>query len=275
MAVATVVLLALFVSVRSEAFRKSLGFVFKAFTQNKIVLQFALFSAYVCVVVYGLSELDFWVSSQVKNTVFWFFLVGCVQLFNLGKVDDIREFIRNSLKEQIKWIVLLELLISFRHFSYLVEILIVILVVSFSIIKVKAGESSEYQQVAKISNFVLSVIGITVIISGSLQIMSEPSEFFSFATLQDFFVPILLTIASLPYFYCIYYYITYESVFIMTRLYTGSFWLRQYSKYKSLTAFNFNLIVIRDWLRHSCCDEFESRKTILASIDAYRQSKRT
>ncbi|PKG37061.1 hypothetical protein, partial [Psychromonas sp. Urea-02u-13] len=270
LATTTLITLAFIIGMCFPLIRNSLGSVIKAFFQSKIVSLVTLFLAYIATVLYGLYLIELWDFAQFKNSILWFVLIGCVQLFGLTKVISINEFIKTSLKKQVQWIVLLELLISFRHLPYEAEVIIILLIFIFSLLKVTAENNPEHWQVVNVCSSFLNTIGLIIITSAVLHIISDTDKFLSFSTVQVFLIPIILTIVSLPYFYCVHRYITYESAFVITKIYTNSFRLRQYAKYKSFIAFKGDHTIIKDWLMFSCMSEFESKASISESIDTYK-----
>ena len=245
----------------------------KSLCQNAIIITIASLFLYISLIVYGLYNLEVWNIGQLKNTVLWFTFVGFVQLLNTTNIKDPKLYLQASLDAQVKLIVLVEFLVAFHSFGYIAELALVSVASLLACCSAFSQSKPEYKQAKKFCEYLLAIIVILVFSDSLFAIYQEPGKFFSLNTFRDFFVPMLLSVALLPYTYCFYYFLAYERAFIKAHIYTSSKPLQRYAKIQSLIEFRGDTELIHQWLLYSCISEFKSKETIRESIHCFKDQR--
>ena len=259
--------------IKHSEVRSSLGCVAQTMLQKTILITLATLAAYTTLVVFILERIDVWNVGQLKNTILWFVFIAFVQLLKTTKVSEPIEFLRESLNSQLKLIVLIEFLVAFHSYSFVVELILVSLLTFLSCCSAFAVKP-EHEPVKKLVDVIIAILGLFLLIDSLLSIYSEPTKFFSIGTFRDFLVPMLLSVSLLAYIYCFYYFLAYERAFLKAKIYTKSKPLQRYAKIQSFIAFRGKPKVIHKWMLYSCIPEFESRETIKASIEQFKTNQR-
>ncbi|HCR96649.1 MAG TPA: hypothetical protein DIW40_03845 [Halomonas sp.] len=194
---------------------------------------------------------------------------------NTTKITDPQKYLKISLSSQVKLIILVEFLVAFHTYGFITEFILVTTATLLACCSAFVKNKPEYQQVRKVCDNILVIMGTLIFISSILNIYDEPGRFISIDIFRDFLVPILLSVSLLLYVYVFYFFLAYERAFIMTRIYTDSRQLQWYAKFRSFVAFKGKPKHIHEWLHYSCISEFESRKTIRLSIRKFKEQQRS
>jgi hypothetical protein len=90
------VVFAVFVFSNSDV-RGSFKDLLNAFSTRVILIPFTFLCLHTLFSVWLLSLAGLWETSQIKNTVFWFFSVGVVSFFRVPKISDEPEYFNRLL----------------------------------------------------------------------------------------------------------------------------------------------------------------------------------
>lgn len=83
---------------------KELAFVFQS---RPLMIVFSSASVYTVAMVYLLLDWGLWSIDQLKNTVFWFFSVGLLSIYNLEKIKTDPHFFKNSVIGNLRLLAIL------------------------------------------------------------------------------------------------------------------------------------------------------------------------
>ncbi len=238
--------------IKNRDFLTTIKLALKSLCQKPILITTGILLLYISIVVHLLGRIDVWNMGQLKNTILWFVFVGFVQFINTAKITDLKEYLKTSLNSQVRLVVLIEFLVVFDSYGFVMELFLVTTVTFLLCCSALAQYKPEFQQQKKVCDYLLAVIGTLVLIHSILNIYTEPSKFVSIDTFRDFLVPILLSISLLPCVYIFYYVLAYDRAFIKTHIYTNSKQLRRYAKIRSFFAFKGKPSLINKWLLYSC-----------------------
>lgn len=258
---------------RNVEVRESLKGVFSALLHKAIVLPFILMAIYVGFLVYFLFDVGLWNTSQLKNTILWFLFVAATSFFTINNINEDANYFKESLKSHIKIIVLLEFIVAFYNFSLLAELVIIPIATFLTALLVYAELKEEHQQVAKLLNNILAILGTLAIFYCFYQLTLNFGNFAKLETLMDFIIPVLLSVLLLPFIYFLSRYALYESILIRVNIYTDNKSYRRYAKFLSLVHFKWNHKALNKWLQYSCMSDFESKDSIRKSIENFNQQQ--
>ncbi|MCO4198375.1 hypothetical protein M2R28_01550 [Aeromonas hydrophila] len=256
---------------KSNEVKKSIYEFLKSLLQGPIMMTLLTLVIYVLMVVYFLSKLQIWNSTQIKNTILWFLFVGVVQLSGTTKITDMKTYLKGAISNQIKLIVILEFLVAFHSYGYFTEIILVSVVTLSVACSIVSGNKIEHKQAKRVFDTITLCIGMFIFLGSMLNIYEKPLTFFNIDTFRDFLIPLVLSVSLLPYIYCFYYFMYYENIFVKFRIYTNDKSLQRYAKIKSLISFHGNVRLMEDWVSYSCIPEFESKESIIQSIKKYKE----
>jgi hypothetical protein len=230
--------------------RSSMKSVIRYFVAWQVQVIFWLLVAYTAAVVAALSQLSLWDAGELKTTMIWLVAVGLATLFKLPQIREKTHFFREWALDNLKLIGVLEFVLTFYTFDLWVELIFqpfLFLVVGMLAF---APREPRYDLVKKVLNGVLSLIGVGILIFAVYKLITDFATFASWSTLEDFYVPIVLSFAALPFFFGLHVYMTYERVFGTLQFWIKDPALRRRAKWTAVLAFGPRTGLVERWHRY-------------------------
>lgn len=227
--------------------KEPLKSLFKALFARHLISVVALMSIYVGLLVYAFLQLGLWNSSQIKNTIFWYFSIAALSLFRLEEIKSDPHYIKNSILDNLKLLGIIEYLVGVYTFHIALELALVPIVFSVSAMSAIAGSEPKYQIVHKFLNVLLAFIGLSILAATLFMMAEDFRKVVSEDGIYDFAVPPLLTTAYAPFIVFMVVYSTYQTAFIRLRFSIKNKPLQLYAKLSALIVFNFRIRLLERW----------------------------
>lgn len=237
----------------------------KAFFNIKFVYAYIFMLLYIIIIILPFYFIGIWGVFWLKNTILWIICVAYVMLFKFSSATD-TDFIRNSIKDNLKILVVLEFIINLYVFNLFSELLLVPFTVLIGGMIAVAESDIKYKAVQKFLNIILSMMGFVFLAYAIFQISNDLNGFLSKNNLVDLVLPICLTIMFLPFIYFIALYANYEKLFLRLRYFIKDKDVLSYSKRKIIYEFNFNLRELNNWGKYYNYSHINTKKDIDDSI---------
>lgn len=207
-------LIFLFWALSQENIRTSMLGVFKALFQKKIITVFLAMLVYVFFIILLFSKLQIWNILLIKDTVFWVLGSAFVLLMNVNNATHDDHHFKNILLDNLKLILMLEFIITLYSFNFWIEMIFVPVMFMVGAMGAVAEIKKEYSPVKKIINYVLSFIGIFLIVFAISKIIGNYQGFVTANNLRSFILPPLMTLAYIPFLYIFALIMAYEILFV-------------------------------------------------------------
>lgn len=249
------------------------GTLLKTAFSNQLLLIYCFTITYVCLSIYGIYRLHFWDAGQIKNTIVWFFTTCLIAVF---KANDNKEdnYFKRTIKDILSFTVITEFILSFYTFHIAVELLLVPLVMLITATLAYSELDKKNETVSKILSNTLSLFGIILFAYATYQLVRHFSTFATKQSLQDFLIPIILSILFIPYIFSLSIYIMYQDVFINMDKRIKSNSLLVYAKWQTACHFGVNKKDLLRWKQSIILKPVNSKKEIDASINHIKQQKK-
>lgn len=243
--------------------RRSIRDLLKVFFNKKIFIPLIVMLLYIVGMVIVFQKIGFWDASATKDTVLWTLGSAFATYFSLNKVAQDGEYFKNAILDNLKFVLILEFVVNLYSFSLPTE-LIVIPIVSFIVMLNAFAESKpEYKQVSKLLNFILGIFGLYLIVFTFKEIFLDFQKFASLKNLRDFFLPILFSIALLPFVYVMALFIQYETFFIRIDFANKNPDVAKYAKRKVFAACHINLSKLNKVSKKAGYPKVNDKKDVL------------
>jgi hypothetical protein len=190
--------------------RQALPGLLKLVFWSRIAVALLLMCAYNVILIFLGYKLGLWHWWMLKDTVFWFFGTAVVMFFSYNKAVKENHYFRHIVADNLKFAAALDFILNFYVFSLPVELILIPLVTLIAILVVVAGTKKEFEQGKKLFQGVQAIIGISVAAYAIWQLLSHLSSFVSLKNLEDYSLPIALTVLFLPFIYLLALYSEYE-----------------------------------------------------------------
>ncbi|MBO9683560.1 MAG: hypothetical protein J7502_12975 [Flavisolibacter sp.] len=193
--------------------RKAMVGVLKALFGRKIFSILLLMSLYVTAVVLLLWKVRFWDTYLFKDTVFWFFSFAIVTFFSINKAED-NSFFKSLVGDCFKWMLFIEFFVNFYTFSLTTELIMFPIIVFIALIQAFSKTDNKYELVTKLFTNILALIGTLYFVYALYKTIVEYNVLFTTQNLFSLLLPIILTLALLPFLYSLALYMKYETLFV-------------------------------------------------------------
>jgi hypothetical protein len=190
--------------VKADGFASSLVGVLRAVADPKLMLLFGSAAIYGAILVLAASEASLWHTTATKETVYWFFGGGVV-LVGKAVVAATSDpgFLKKLLKQALRVTIVVEFLVNLYVFPLAVELLLVPFVFLFVMLEVVAASDPAYKQVHALVNSVLVAIGLGLLAYVAFSALTDLGGFLTRENVEKFLVAPALTVAFIPFLYCV------------------------------------------------------------------------
>lgn len=200
--------------VTNKKARKSFIEVLKCFFGRKIRMLWEIYFLYIAIITFLFSRLPIWESIYLKDIIIWTVFSGLTICINAvaGEADE--KYILKVLKDNIRFTMVTELLLSTFTFSFWVELIIIPITTVIVLFDTVAEHKSDAIAVHKLLQDVIAFAGLCVILQTVRVGILEYRELNVINTLVSFFIPIVYLLLVTPLEYAFELYSKYEMLFI-------------------------------------------------------------
>lgn len=230
----------------NKQIRKSIFNVGNILFKSQISSILLLLIIYTLAFTIILQKAGFWEMFLIKETVLWFIGVGFIMIINLNKTIEKENFLKKIFTDNFKALIVVEFLLNFYVLDFWYELFLIPTIVFLALLSAFSKTDAQYKSVEKASNFVLYSINLSVLGFVIYQLITNYENLINFLNLKEFLLPIILTIALIPFLYILALYMTYENFWVrLNVIFRNNKKLRRYIKWKVLTKCRGNLQVLK------------------------------
>lgn len=194
--------------------RESFLRVVKIFFGSKLRILWGIILLYVLGITLIFYHLPFWDNVFIKDIVVWFVFSGLIYCMNAVSKEADEEYIKKVLKDNLKFTIILEFIISTFTFDIWIELIIIPVTTIIVMMNVIAERKKEYNKVHKLLDIVLAVAGFWILYETIKIGIHEYKELDALNTFISFLIPIVYLILIIPLEYILELYSKYELLFI-------------------------------------------------------------
>ena len=196
--------------IREPAFK-----VIQAATVKQIVIPFIIIIFYSTLLVILASTLSFWEWKYLKDVAFWVIFTGVPVCFGAITNNNNNQYFINILKSNLKYIVIVEFLLSSFTFNIITELILLPCLTILFLLDAVAGIKEEYSKVKRLLSFIIAFIGFTVLGLTIKKALANYVTLNSIDLLVTFSIPIVLSLLFIPIAYSYAVYSKYQELFII------------------------------------------------------------
>lgn len=184
----------------------------------KVTGSFLSVALYASVVVVVLRNLGFWDFSLLKDTIYWYFVVGVPLLVTSAIADSGAKLVKHLVADNIRAVVLLEFLVNTFTFPLGIELFLVPTACFLGLLPLVFENKREHESIAEFAKAASSIFGLAVLGYICVRIFSEWNEFVSFETVRNLTFPLVMSAVYVPFLYVVLLVVTYEKAFVWLKL---------------------------------------------------------
>ena len=200
--------------VTNKKIRQGFIGVLKCFFNRKLRKLWEIYFLYIGIITLMFSRSPIWKSIYLKDIILWTLFSGLTICMNAvaGEADE--KYISKVLKDNIRFTVVTEFLLSTFTFSFWVELIIIPITTVIVLFDTVAEHKSDAIAVHKLLQDVMAFAGLCVILQTVRVGILEYRELNVINTLVSFFIPIVYLLLVTPLEYAFELYSKYEMLFI-------------------------------------------------------------
>lgn len=200
--------------VTNKKIRQGFIGVLKCFFNRKLRKLWEIYFLYIGIITLMFSRSPIWKNIYLKDIILWTLFSGLTICMNAvaGEADE--KYISKVLKDNIRFTVVTEFLLSTFTFSFWVELIIIPITTVIVLFDTVAEHKSDAIAVHKLLQDVIAFVGLCVILQTVRVGILEYRELNVINTLVSFFIPIVYLLLVTPPEYAFELYSKYEMLFI-------------------------------------------------------------
>ena len=200
--------------VTNKKIRQGFIGVLKCFFNRKLRKLWEIYFLYIGIITLMFSRFPIWKNIYLKDIILWTLFSGLTICMNAvaGEADE--KYISKVLKDNIRFTVVTEFLLSTFTFSLWVELIIIPITTVIVLFDTVAEHKSDAIAVHKLLQDVMAFAGLCVILQTVRVGILEYRELNVINTLVSFFIPIVYLLLVTPLEYAFELYLKYEMLFI-------------------------------------------------------------
>lgn len=200
--------------VTNKKIRQGFIGVLKCFFNRKLRKLWEIYFLYIGIITLMFSRFPIWKNIYLKDIILWTLFSGLTICMNAvaGEADE--KYISKVLKDNIRFTVVTEFLLSTFTFSFWVELIIIPITIVIVLFDTVAEHKSDAIAVHKLLQDVMAFAGLCVILQTVRVGILEYRELNVINTLVSFFIPIVYLLLVTPLEYAFELYSKYEMLFI-------------------------------------------------------------
>ncbi|GAB4343141.1 MAG: hypothetical protein Kow0089_18740 [Desulfobulbaceae bacterium] len=138
--------------------------------------------------------------------------------------------------------------------------------------KAISEKSKEYEVVDKLINYIFVAFGVFVLIFNIYKAVTDFENFATIQNLENFYMPILLSILFIPFIYMAALIAAYETFFVRLSFFVPMKPVLRYAKLKSILSIRLNLWSLNSWSDYINKNwRFKSKEEVKEAIVAFKQ----
>lgn len=218
---ATWLILAITVVFINKKTRNSALDVVKTACKKQLITPFLIMIVYAFLLTSLFSITKFWEWKYLKDILVWVLFVGVPVCFGAVTKGLKKNYFKNMIIDNLKFIVLIEFLLSTFTFNFYVELIMIPFITFVYLLEAVANTDEELKTAKKIFSVFLAIIGFTVL-GFTLNIaINDYRKLGVNETLVAFFIPFVLSILYVPIAYFFALYAKYEIIFFRVTWHKG------------------------------------------------------
>lgn len=248
--------------------------VLRAAVAPKILVSMSVLAAWVVGLVYLASQVGLWDADRVTDTVFWFVTAGLVLFGRFGNVSKERHFVRRAAFTTLEVSAVVEVLSEVVVLAFAAEFVLQPSLALLGALSVVAAQKQEHRQVKRLVDALVAGVSLGLLLFVVVSVITNWGSLDKADLLQQFMLPIWLTIGVLPYIYAVGLLSAYGLAFIRIDWKSQrGWWERTRAKLALMTSFHVKALEVGSFtgawqLKLAAASSFGEGRRVVAEFRA-------
>ncbi|KFF05834.1 hypothetical protein [Flavobacterium reichenbachii] len=222
------------------SFGKSFINLVRSFFAPKLTIVYLIMLLYTITILLILKYFDLWDFTLLKDSILWFTTFAIVTFFKIDKASN-NGFFLKILNENFKLTLFLEFLSNFYSFNFWIEFFIFPFILIITLLKSVSELDSKNKMLTNLLSNIIAIIGLLYFVFAIYKTFHDYQNFFSVHNLNSLILPVLLSFVSIPLFYFLALYNTYEQLFLRLPIMNSDSKIQKKLKFQIFYKANLNL----------------------------------
>lgn len=195
--------------------------VLRAFSRPKTLIWLGFIILYVSGIVAVLYVANFWDTSLLKDTIFWFCFTGVVLAFRYYTSTSQESVFTRIVVDNIKIIIIIQFLINFYTFSLVVELMLMPVIAFLALIALadELPDADGMHSVISMIAVLLQIVIVMVILSFAIfKVASDYETFVSIDIFRKILLASVLSISFSPFIFLSLVIRNYDQLFVRLKM---------------------------------------------------------
>lgn len=166
-------------------------------------------------------RLGWWSAALVGDTLFWFFGVAVVLLFNIDKAIRTQGYFRRTILAAVGVAVFVEVFLNLYVLSIWGELILAVVLIPITLMSAAAATRKEFSHLKAYADGCLALTGFGILGYVIFQILRNWQGFDRQGAVRELWLPVWLTLGVVPLIYLISIYAAYDGAFRLVNFSTG------------------------------------------------------
>ncbi|WP_123955373.1 hypothetical protein [Flavobacterium cheongpyeongense] len=215
----------------------------RVFFASKLTIVYFIMILYTICILSFLKLFGLWDYTLTKDAFIWFFTFGIVTFFKINK-ESSNDFLIEILNETFKLTLFLEFLSNFYNFSFWIEFLIFPFILIITLLKSVSELDNKNKILTNLLSNIITIVGSIYFVFALYKTFQDYQNFLSVHNLNSLILPVVLSFLSIPLFYFLALYNTYEQLFLRLPIMNSDLEIQKKLKLQIFYKAKFNLIKV-------------------------------
>lgn len=231
----------------NKSTRDSLGAVIRALFQPALITPLGIAALYATGEIFLLSYLGWWSVANLKTTIIWLASFAFVTMFEVATAKNRKAGLGKITTEILSVAVFVTFIAELYSFPLIVE-LIALPFVTIVVLMAEVGKHKpEHASVAQLMGRLSSLIGFSYIGFSLWKSVGLWRDTFTWANWLELIIPIILSVAFLPFLYAWRTYVAYNAMFTTISIFGIDKALVPYARWLAITRIRTDLDLLERW----------------------------
>lgn len=231
----------------NKSTRNSAGNVLKALFQRALMMPLGIAAFYVTGEVVLLNYIGWWSIANLKTTILWLITFAFVTMFEVATAKNRKAGLGKIAAEILSVAVLVTFIAELYSFPLIVELIALPFATIVFLMAEMAKHKPEHAPAAKLMGGLSSLIGFSYIGFSIWKSVEFWGDTFTWVNWLELIIPIILSIAFLPFLYAWRTYVAYNGMFTTISIFGIDSALVPYACWLAITRIRTDLDLLERW----------------------------
>ncbi|MFD1786911.1 hypothetical protein ACFSC3_04925 [Sphingomonas floccifaciens] len=227
--------------------RDSLGAVIRTLFQPAIYIPLGIAALYAYGEIFLLSYVGWWSVANLKTTILWLVTFAFVTMFEVATAKNRKAGLGKITREILSVAVFVTFIAELYSFPLIVELIALPFVTIVFVTAEYAKHRPEHASVAKLLSYLSGVIGFFYLGFSLIKSIELWRDTFTWENWLELVIPVILSVAFLPFLYAWRIYVAYDGVFTTISTFGVDKALIPYARWLSITRIRTDLDLLERW----------------------------